>query len=229
MGGDRRGSAGRPEDFTNLFEMPKRTVCRNRPAGRVVLAAVNGRVWVTVMAVALFGGTGIAPSQARTAEPHEVKSCGAPDLSTGTRTCTYTFVHTDTIETFVVPATTKGPIKITATGAPGFGEDATKSRGATVTGTFNFLSGTPLFVVVGGDGYYDGYNGGVGGGGGASDVRLTMPDLQHRIMVAGGGGAAGEQMIFDSEHGIWRFIVVKGGDAGQPGLAPGGGQPGRID
>jgi hypothetical protein len=181
------------------------------------------------MAVGLFGGLGIAPSEARTAEPHEVKSCGVPDVATGTRTCTYTFVHTDTIETFVIPATATGPIKITATGAPGFGEDATKSRGAVVTGTFNFLSGTPLFVVVGGDGYYDGYNGGVGGGGGASDVRLTMPDLQHRFMVAGGGGAAGEQMIFDSEHGIWRFIVVKGGDAGQPGLAAGGGQPGRMD
>src|SRR5205823_4910822 len=87
--------------------------------------------------------------------------------------------------------TTKGPIQITAVGGPGFGEDATKSHGAVVTGSFNILSGTPLFVVVGGDGYYDGYNGGVGGGGGASDVRMHMPDLEHRIIVAGGGGGGG--------------------------------------
>jgi hypothetical protein len=187
---------------------------------------MNPRVWATVVGLVAFGGLGVAPSEARTSAPNEVKSCGVPDLKAGTRTCTYTFVHTDTIETFVVPATTKGPIQITAVGAPGFGEDATKSHGAKATGTFNLLSGTPLFITVGGDGYYDGYNGGVGGGGGGSDVRMTMPDLQHRILVAGGGGGAGEQLIFDTKANIWRFIVVKGGDAGQPGLAAGGGQPG---
>ena len=191
---------------------------------------MNARVWGTVVAVAVVGGIGVAaPSEARTpAKPHEVSQCGVPDVTTGTRTCSYTFVHSDTIETFVVPPTTKGPIRITAVGAPGFGEDATKSRGAKVTGTFNVLSGTPLFVAVGGDGYYDGYNGGVGGGGGASDVRMGMPDLQHRIIVGGGGGGAGEALIFDNKAGIWRFIVVKGGDAGQPGLAEGGGQPGSA-
>ena len=176
--------------------------------------------------MAAFSGIGVAPGQARSAPPRPASQCSLPDVTTGTRTCSYTFVHTDTIETFVVPATTKGPIQITAVGAPGFGEDATKSHGAVVTGTFNFLSGTPLFVVVGGDGYYDGYNGGVGGGGGASDVRMQMPDLQHRIIVAGGGGGAGEALIFDGKAGIWRFIVVKGGDAGQAGLAEGGGKPG---
>jgi Glycine rich protein len=174
------------------------------------------------MALGLFGGLGVAPSQARTAEPHEVKSCGVPDVRTGTRTCTYTFVHTDTIETFVVPATTKGPIQITATGAPGFGEDATKSRGAVVTGTFNFLSGTPLFVVVGGDGYYDGYNGGVGGGGGGSDIRLTMPDLQHRIMVAGGGGGGGCAGYVDQNHLC--TISEPGSGGGGSSLVPPGGK-----
>ena len=44
--------------------------------------------------------------------------------------------------------------------------------------------------------------------------------------MAGGGGGAGESLIFDTKQGIWRFTVVKGGDAGQPGLAEGGGQPG---
>jgi hypothetical protein len=181
-----------------------------------------------VVAFAAFSGLGVAPTEARSGPARPMTQCTLPNVATGTRTCSYTFVHTDTIETFVVPATAKGPIQITAAGGPGFGEDATKSRGAVVTGTFNFLSGTPLFVVVGGDGYYDGYNGGVGGGGGASDVRLQMPDLQHRIIVAGGGGGAGEALIFDTRQGIWRFIVVKGGDAGQPGVAEGGGQPGSA-
>lgn len=180
-----------------------------------------------MVAVVALSGIGVAPSEARSAPPHPMAHCTLPDVTTGTKTCSYTFVHTDTIETFVVPPTAKGPIQITAVGAPGFGEDATRSHGAVVTGSFNFLSGTPLFVVVGGDGYYDGYNGGVGGGGGASDVRL-QPDLQHRFIVAGGGGGAGEALIFDSQQGIWRFIVVKGGDAGQPGLAEGAGQPGSA-
>ena len=176
----------------------------------------------------------VTPSQARssparpTTPARPAAQCTLPNVATGTRTCSYTFVHNDTIETFVVPATTKGPIQITAVGAPGFGEDATRSHGAVVTGSFNLLSGTPLFVVVGGDGYYDGYNGGRGGGGGASDVRIQMPDLQHRMIVAGGGGGAGEALIFDTKENIWRFIVVKGGDAGQPGLAEGAGQPGTT-
>ena len=180
------------------------------------------------MAVATLGGFGITPAQAHPGPARPMTQCTLPNVATGTRTCSYTFVHTDTIETFVVPATAKGPIQITTVGAPGFGEDASRSHGAVVTGSFNFLSGTPLFVVVGGDGYYDGYNGGVGGGGGASDVRLQMPDLQHRIIVAGGGGGAGEALIFDTKESIWRFIVVKGGDAGQPGLAEGAGQPGTA-
>ena len=187
------------------------------------------------MAAAALSAGGIAPSQARSAPapaapaPHPMSTqCTVPDVTTGTKTCTYTFVHNDTIETFVVPPTTKGPIQITAKGGPGFGEDATRSRAARVTGQFSVLSGTPLFVVVGGDGYYDGYNGGVGGGGGASDVRMGGTDLQHRILVAGGGGGAGEALVFDGKAGIWRFIVVKGGDAGQPGLAEGGGQPGTA-
>ena len=196
----------------------------SRAPGR--LPRVNARVWGTVAAVVALSGIGVAPSEARSAPPRPMAQCSLPNVATGTRTCSYTFVHNDTIETFVVPPTAKGPIQITTVGAPGFGEDATRSHGARVTGSFNILSGTPLFVVVGGDGYYDGYNGGVAGGGGASDVRMGMPDLQHRIIVGGGGGGAGEALIFDTKDQIWRFTVVKGGDAGRAGLAEGGGQPG---
>ena len=189
------------------------------------MVAISGaRLLRIVVAAALFSVVGVPPSQARTAAPAYVEKCGLPDISTGARTCSYTFSHSRTVETFVVPPTT-GPVQITAVGAPGYGDEALRSRGARVTGTFSFLSGTPLFIVVGGDGFYDGYNGGVDGGGGASDIRLGVPDLQHRILVAGGGGAAGEQLIYDQQQSIWRFIIVSGGDAGQPGLA-GGGQPG---
>ncbi|MDQ1491421.1 MAG: Glycine rich protein [Actinomycetota bacterium] len=181
-------------------------------------------------AAALFSAIGAAPSEARAATPTPsyVARCGVPDLSTGARTCSYTFTHNRTVETFVVPPTT-GPVEITAVGAPGFGEDALRSRGARVTGTFSILSGTPLFVAVGGDGFYDGYNGGVDGGGGASDIRLGVPARQHRISVAGGGGGAGEQLISDQQQSIWRFAVVPGGDAGQPGNASAGGEGGGRD
>jgi hypothetical protein len=186
----------------------------------------KARLLRVAAAAALFSALGVAPSEARTpTRPSYVAQCGLPNLATGTRTCSYTFTHSRTVETFVVPPTT-GLVQITAVGAPGFGEDAARSYGAKVTGAFSVLSGTPLFIAVGGDGFYDGYNGGTDGGGGGSDVRLGVPDLAHRVIVAGGGGGAGEQLIFDQEKGIWRFIVVKGGDAGQVGLAAGGGQPG---
>src|SRR5213595_2635884 len=151
-----------------------------------MVAVRRARLLAVVGAAALCGAIGVAPSEARTTSPASVVHCGVPDLGTGARTCSYTFTHSRNIETFLVPPTT-GPVRITAVGAPGFGEDALRSHGARVTGSFDVLSGTPLFVVVGGDGFYDGYNGGVGGGGGASDVRMQMPDLQHRIIVAGGG------------------------------------------
>jgi hypothetical protein len=176
--------------------------------------------------VSVCGIMGVGPSASAGHErPSYISRCGLINIETGARKCTYTFVHTRDVETFVVPPS-NGPIEITAVGAPGFGEDAVQSRGARVSGSFTLLSGTPLFITVGGDGYYDGYNGGEDGGGGASDVRVGFPDLKHRIIVAGGGGGAGQQVIFDRDKGIWRFVVVRGGDAGQPGLASGGGQAG---
>jgi len=187
---------------------------------------MNPRGLRTLAVAATCGLMGVGPSaSANHDRPSYITRCGIINVETGARTCSYTFVHSRDVETFVVPPT-KAPIEITAVGAPGFGEDAVRSRGARVSGSFPLLSGTLLFIVVGGDGYYDGYNGGQDGGGGASDVRVSFPDLQHRILVAGGGGGAGQQLIFDQEHSIWRFVVVRGGDAGQPGLAAGAGQSG---
>ncbi|MEW6477725.1 MAG: hypothetical protein AB1679_36230 [Actinomycetota bacterium] len=109
------------------------------------------------------------PAEARTAGRERLsylRECNdVPAVSMDTRTCTFYFRYTRTIETFVMPPTT-GPIHITAVGAPGAGERGLWSYGATVTGSFNFPPGTPLSVVVGGEGWFDGYNGGGAGGGG---------------------------------------------------------------
>jgi hypothetical protein len=167
------------------------------------------------------------PASAEVARPSFSTECGVTDVSLGARTCTYTFRYTQTIETFVVPPTTE-PIRITAIGAPGNGDRGFRSRGATVTGSFSNVAGKPILVAVGGEGWFDGYNGGgVGGGGGASDVRFGGNDLGHRIMVAGGGGGMGETFGFDRSSGEFRFLRVKGGDAGEPGSGAGG-APGTV-
>jgi hypothetical protein len=198
------------------------------------VALVKLRPWQAMVAAAaaLVAG-GLAPAGAGTTgehggtAPQEYETeCATPRIDIGARTCHYTFVHSGNIETFVVPPTTE-PVRITAVGAPGAGAAGLQSRGATVTGSFASLSGVPIFITVGGDGKFDGFNGGgLGGGGGASDVRLGGAEFDHRIMVAGGGGGWGQQLIFD-ENGNPALIKVKGGDAGQPGLGSGG-QPGTL-
>src|SRR5947209_608930 len=101
------------------------------PRGRPLsVAARRTTAPAAVAAVVALSGIGVAPSEARSAPPRPMAQCSLPNVATGTRTCSYTFVHNDTIETFVVPPTAKGPIQITTVGAPGFGEDATRSHGA---------------------------------------------------------------------------------------------------
>jgi hypothetical protein len=195
----------------------------------VPLLRVRGlRIAAAAAVIAAAAGSGHAAAKAETAVPAKnpyKTSCATPDLDSGARTCSYRFEYTGNIDTFVVPPTT-APVQITVVGAPGAGKRGFKSRGATVTGSFPSLGGVPIFVTVGGDGGVDGFNGGgVGGGGGASDVRLGAPDLEHRIIVAGGGGGWGEQLVFDEDLGTQRLVLVKGGDAGQPGMGSGG-QPG---
>jgi len=193
----------------------------------VALAKV--RAWHAIVAVAA-AVLGMAPAGAgdwaKEAPAGYKTECATPRIEIGARTCTYTFLYSGNIETFVVPPSTE-PVRITAVGAPGAGASGLQSRGATVTGSFASLSGVPIFITVGGDGKYDGFNGGgLGGGGGASDVRLGGAELGNRIMVAGGGGGWGQQLIFD-ESGRPSLIKIKGGDAGQPGLGSGG-QPGTA-
>jgi Glycine rich protein len=183
----------------------------------------NSRALLIVCAAAAMIAAGAAPVEARPDPASFTTTCGPTDVSTGAKRCTYTFRYTQTMETFVVPPTTE-PVQITAVGAPGGGDPGFRSRGAAVTASFSGLGGMPLFVTVGGEGWFDGYNGGApGGGGGASDVRLGLPRLDRRIIVAGGGGGWGEQLVFDAAAGLHRFTLVKGGDAGQPGFGAGGG------
>jgi hypothetical protein len=200
------------------------------------VSRLNGRRFPAIAAAALIA-TGLASGRALASDVKPVRpsktvayqtNCSTPQLSAGARTCSYTFHYTGDIDTFVVPPTTE-PVRITAVGAPGGGAREFRSRGAVVTGSFSNLGGVPIFITVGGEGWLDSYNGGgPGGGGGASDVRLGSPDLQHRILVAGGGGGWGEQLIFDHAIGAARLVVAKGGDAGQPGLGSGG-QPGTTE
>ena len=196
------------------------------------LLSVRGLSIAAVTAVITAGageGSAVAETTAKVPvkAPYRAMCATTPHIDTGARTCSYRFEYTGNIDTFVVPPTT-APVQITVVGAPGSGKPGFRSRGATVTASFPSLGGVPIFVTVGGEGGLDGYNGGgLGGGGGASDVRLGSPDLEHRIIVAGGGGGWGEQLVFDEELGTHRLELIKGGDAAQPGLGSGG-QPGTA-
>jgi hypothetical protein len=185
------------------------------------VSPLKTRTLLAVVAVTAVVAVWAVPVEARPGHPSFTTACGITNVSTGATRCTYTFRYTQTIETFIVPPTTE-PIQITAVGAPGGGDPGFRSRGASVTGSFSHLSGMPIFVTVGGEGWFDGYNGGAGGGGGASDVRLGLPRLDRRIIIAGGGGGWGEQLVFDQSVGLHRFMLVRGGDAGQPGFGAGG-------
>ncbi len=187
-------------------------------------------LWRKVGAAAALLTAGMAPikpvlgEEVQQARTYAV-SCETTDISLGKRVCTYKFEYTQTMETFIVPPTNE-PVEITTVGAPGASDKEHRSHGAEVTGSFPNIGGLPLFVTVGGEGYFDGYNGGEqGGGGGASDVRLGFPELENRIIVAGGGGAWGDKLVYDEVDG-YHLIIVKGGDAGQSGSGYGG-QPGN--
>ena len=105
----------------------------------------------------------------------------------------------------VFPVTIKkGTYKITAYGAQGGYRSSSTygGQGGSATGIWgNNANGRQVFVRVGGSGNTGGSNGGFNGGGarensqpgggGASDVRLDVDDLYHRLIVGGGGGSDG--------------------------------------
>lgn len=128
---------------------------------------------------------------------------------------TATFLGTGAEQSFTVPAGVTS-VRVAATGSGGAERGANSGgRAAVVTATLSVAPGQVFYVEVGGIGAFGG--GGEGGGGGASDVRsisLAPPNeilsLESRLLVAGGGGGAGES------------AGATGGDAGQAGGAAAG-------
>jgi hypothetical protein len=135
----------------------------------------------------------------------------------------------------VVPGTTSVHIRAVGGNGADTGQGAVGGRGAVVDAEVPVRAGvTELFVVVGGNGSgQSGSNGGQDDGGGcASDVRTCssaatscpggITTLTSRLVVAGGGGAAGLP-------GVTQTVFPKGGDGGNAGTAPdGSGQPGAA-
>lgn len=157
---------------------------------------------------------------------------GTCTTSGNTTTCTFAFTGAE--QTFTVPnGVTQADV--TAIGGHGGLEGlggVSGGRGAQVSGTLTGLSsGQTLYVEVGGNATSNGscfpsslctggFNGGGnthfgGGGGGASDIRTqsrTVPltTADSRLIVAAGGGGAGEAAQNPCPGS-------PGGDAGQPG------------
>ena len=123
-----------------------------------------------------------------------------------------TFKYTGSEQMFTVP---KGVTQLTvvARGGEGAGTSMypstnTPGRPGRVHAIVPVHAGEKLYVFVGGSGLHGGFNGGGAGGasgsgsqlgnpgGGASDVRAGGDTLANRIIVAAGGGGAGEA-IFD--------------------------------
>lgn len=89
----------------------------------------------------------------------------------------------------------KGIYRIEARGAKGgtASSSVVGGNGSSVVGTITLAKNSNLTIYVGGQ---NGYNGGgagnsiQGNGGGATDIRLNGNELNHRILVAAGGGGS---------------------------------------
>ncbi len=64
-------------------------------------------------------------------------------------------------------------------------------KGGKITATIALKRNEKILIYVGGqDGYNGGGSGTVSSGGGATDIRINGTELDHRILIAGGGGGA---------------------------------------
>lgn len=103
-------------------------------------------------------------------------------------------------QVFIAPY--DGEYQLEAWGAQGGTVDNYRGgKGGYASGHITLQKGEEITVTVGGDGNHNngrGYNGGGSSyngsqrGGGATDFRIGGTSLYHRILVAGGGGAAGK-------------------------------------
>ncbi len=155
-----------------------------------------------------------------------------------------TFHYTGNEQTFVVP---KGVSQLTvvAHGGEGAGFSSypstdTAGRPGRVYAIIPVHPGDTLYVFVGGSGSHGGFNGGGAGGayysgsyagnpgGGASDVRVAGTGILDRVIVAAGGGGAGQAIrTYGSDYGgNGGGLVGKNGAGGGSSGSDGGGGTG---
>lgn len=161
---------------------------------------------------------------------------------------TYTFFYTGSTQTMALQP---GTYTVEMWGADGGGTTGNNpdagvpklgGKGGYAMGTFSVAAPTTASIYVGGKGNTEGvnvpggFNGGgnsgggsgpsgvCGSGGGASDIRIGGNTLNDRIIVAGGGGAAGYQECNGSAN-----VISGGHGGGLTGGAPvAGTYPARI-
>ncbi|HLY03727.1 MAG TPA: glycine-rich protein [Candidatus Cybelea sp.] len=147
------------------------------------------------------------------------------------------FDYTGSEQAFIVPAGVHR-LTVIARGGTGGGAASGGSGDYDVPGlpgrvyaVIPVRPGQKLYVFVGGSGEHDGFNGGgaAGGayhqgnaGGGASDVRSDGDALKDRIVVAAGGGGAGDCNIYCNSFG-GSGGGLTGGAGGGYGSEGGGG------
>ena len=110
-----------------------------------------------------------------------------------------------------------------------FSGGTTGGLGGYVKGNYGIKDITSLRITVGGQNSYNGggsstsYDSRKGAcGGGGTDIRIYGTELEHRIIVAGGGGGAWSSTINGSNGGVGK------GNIGT-GYALGKGEPGYVD
>ncbi|OIN60729.1 glycine rich domain-containing protein [Arsenicibacter rosenii] len=117
------------------------------------------------------------------------------------QTSPQTFTYTGDVQTFTVPAGVT-TLSVVANGAQGEGVQNSQlsipiptfypgGKGGRVAATLTVTPGQNLSLYVGGIPFNGGGNGSFSKGGGATDIRIGGSDLSNRVLVAGGGGGAG--------------------------------------
>ena len=186
-----------------------------------------------LLALGVVGAAGVlaAPGATAATSPAMRPSCQvhlASDPATVAYTCTVTYAYTGAEQTFSIPSDMTGLTVTLIGGAGGQSADRGAGAAAAVTSSLTLPTGQrTLYVEVGGNGVNEGgFNGGGasdpgflghgGTGGGATDVRTSPRSAADspasRLAIAAGGGGSG---VVPGSNG---------GDAGQRGAGPGGGQ-----
>ncbi len=90
------------------------------------MSPTKARLCKSAAGAAALLATVASPVRAEAARPSFKTECGPTDVSLGTKTCTYTFPFSQTMETFVVPPTTE-PVRIRRSRRSGRARPATNA------------------------------------------------------------------------------------------------------